>query len=360
MGHAVDVIVVGGGPAGAAAGVALAARGVAVAVVTTSRGNPVRIGETVPPTIAQPLTRLGVYDNFLSDEHIPAPGTVVCWGDDEPYETDSITNPYGHGWHLDRARFDTMLLTAAGCAGAQIHELDRFAPAEHGSRGWSVTVGDRPGLRAPMLFDATGRSARIAMRHGATRRREDCLIGLVSFGAARADDHRTVIEACEHGWWYATVLPRGRAVTAFMTDADLLPTGKAGRERLWKTALSETILVRGVMTSAAGPLRLHAAPACTGTLSASTSADWVAVGDAARTMDPLSGQGVTEACQSAIQAAEALVDRGHTSALRALSADYAVAHRRHVLAGLRHYRRENRWPRSPFWVRRHQRFHAMS
>jgi flavin-dependent dehydrogenase len=358
--HAVDVIVVGGGPAGAAAGVALAARGVAVAVVTTSRPNPVRIGETVPPTIAQPLTRLGVYDDFLSDQHIPAPGTIVCWGDDEAYETDSISNPYGHGWHLDRVRFDTMLLRGAARAGARMHELDRFAPAEHGARGWSVTLGDRAVLRAPMLLDATGRSARIAMRHGASRRREDRLIGLVSFGAACADDHRTVIEACEHGWWYATVLPRGRAVTALMTDADLLPTGKAGRERLWKTALSETILVRDVMAPAAGPLHLHAAPASAGVLSTSAGADWVAVGDAARTLDPLSGQGVMEACRSATQAAEALVNRGRTSALRTLSADNAVAHRRHVLTGLRYYRRENRWSRSPFWARRHQRFQAMS
>src|SRR5687767_8261201 len=113
MDHHFDVVVVGGGPAAAAAGVALAQRGVAVALVTTSHRNLERIGETVPPTIAQPLTQLRLFDTFLSDEHIPAPGTIVCWGDDEPYETDSITNPYGHGWHLDRVRFDTMLLSAA-------------------------------------------------------------------------------------------------------------------------------------------------------------------------------------------------------------------------------------------------------
>lgn len=360
MDHDVDVIVVGGGPAGAAAGMALAVRDVAVAVVTSSRRKPVRIGETVPPTIAQPLTRLGVYDAFLSDAHIPAPGTIVCWGEDEPYETDSITNPYGHGWHLDRARFDTMLLSAASRAGAHIHQLDGFAQVEHGQRGWSVSGADRHVLRAPMLLDATGRSARIATRHGAARRREDRLIGLVAFGVARTHDHRTVIEACEHGWWYAAVLPRGRAVTAFMTDADLLPAGTAGRERLWKRALSETILVRDVMTSAAGGLRLHAAPACTGALSASAGSDWVAVGDAARTVDPLSGQGVTQACQSALHAAEALGDGGHPSALRGLSADNAEAHRRDVVTGLGHYRRETRWPRSPFWMRRHQRLRAMS
>ena len=117
VGDQAEVIVVGGGPAGAAASVALAARGVAVAIVTTARGNPVRIGETVPPTIIHPLTRLGVRDEFLADGHIAAPGTVVCWGDDNPYETDSITNPYGHGWHLDRARFDAHAARRGGARG---------------------------------------------------------------------------------------------------------------------------------------------------------------------------------------------------------------------------------------------------
>ena len=247
MGDAVDVIVVGGGPAGAAAGAALAARGVTVAIVTTARGNPVRIGETVPPTIMQPLIGLGVHDEFLAGGHIAAPGTVVCWGDAEPYETDSITNPYGHGWHLDRARFDAMLLTAAVRAGAQMHQLDSFGTVEHGPDGWRVEVGERHVLRAPLLVDATGRSARIAMRHGATRRREDRLIGLVGFGVAGTDDHRTVIEACEQGWWYASVLPGGRAVTALMTDADLLPTSRVGRQQHWARCLAETVLVREVM-----------------------------------------------------------------------------------------------------------------
>ena len=358
MGDTVDVIVVGGGPAGAAAGAALAARGVTVAIVTTARGNPVRIGETVPPTIMQPLIGLGVHDEFLAGGHIAAPGTIVCWGDAQPYETDSITNPYGHGWHLDRARFDAMLLTAAVRAGAQMHQLNSFGTVEHGPDGWRVEVGERLVLRAPLLVDATGRSARIATRHGATRRREDRLIGLVGFGVAGTDDHRTVIEACEQGWWYASVLPDGRAVTALMTDADLLPTSRVGRQQHWARCLAETVLVREVMVPAAGPLQLHAAAARTAALSPSTGLDWIAVGDAARTLDPLSGQGLTAACQSAIRAAEALVDRRRTSALSAFAAHTLSAHRRHVWTGLRYYQRENHWPRSPFWARRHQRRQA--
>jgi hypothetical protein len=46
--------------------------------------------------------------------------------------------------------------------------------------------------------------------------------------------------------------------------------------------------------------------------------DWVAVGDAGPNPGSLSGQVVTEACQSAIGAAETLADRGYALALRAL------------------------------------------
>jgi flavin-dependent dehydrogenase len=318
----------------------------------------VRIGETVPPTIMQPLARLGVCDDFLSDSHIAAPGTIVCWGDDEPYETDSITNPYGHGWHVDRARFDAMLLTAAARAGAQMYELDSYASVEHSPTGWT-TAADRHVLRAPMLVDATGRSARFATRHGATRRREDNLIGLVRFGVPAHKITAPSSKPAKQGW-YATVSPDGRAVTALMTDADLLPTSRVGRDQLWHRALSGTVLAREVMSSAGGPARLHTAAAATTALSVCAGADWVAVGDAARTLDPLSGQGVTVAWQSAIRGAEALIDGGRRSALDAVSGLVIAAHRRDTWTGLRHYRRENRWPRNPFWARRHDRFDAMA
>jgi flavin-dependent dehydrogenase len=87
--------------------------------------------------------------------------------------------------------------------------------------------------------------------------------------------------------------------------------------------------------------------------------NWIAVGDAARTLDPLSGQGLTVACQSAIRATEALLDPERAAALSAFAAHTVSAHRSHVQTGLDYYQRENRWPRSTFWVRRHQRSHAM-
>src|SRR6266404_3412187 len=108
-----DVAVFGGGPAGAAAALALTQRGFTVAVLARAGCRGPRVGESVPPTIMRPLSRLKLWESFRFANHEPAPGAVAIWGDEQPYENDFIFNPYGQGWHLDRVRFDTMLIDAA-------------------------------------------------------------------------------------------------------------------------------------------------------------------------------------------------------------------------------------------------------
>lgn len=333
----VDVLVHGGGPAGAATALALARGGRSVALLVREqpgRGRP-PFGETVPAEILRPLCRLGLWDEFRAAGHLPAPGTLVSWGRDRPHENESVFNPYGHDWHLDRVRFDRMLRDAAVAAGAR--------PVPAGT----------PVPPARLVVDATGRAARLARRRGAARHLSDRQVGLVRFGPATARDPRTVIEACRQGWWYAAELPHGGGVTALFTDADLLPSGAGARARLWDEALAGTHLVRDV-TAPAATSRVWVAPAQTGGLTETTGDGWVAVGDAARTLDPLSGRGLLTALWSAVETAGAVLGPRPAAALADLARDGAREHRTHLRRRGEHYRRERRWPHSPFWARRHE------
>ncbi|RZL85272.1 MAG: FAD-binding protein [Rhodococcus sp. (in: high G+C Gram-positive bacteria)] len=354
-----DVLIVGGGPAGSATALALAHAGAAVAVVTRPHPRGPRIGETVPPAIIRPLTQLGVWDNFTADGHLAAPGTVVCWGDECPYEYDYIADPYGPSWHLDRARFDSMLIRSARRAGAQVHALGPSGTRiEHDGTCWRIPLAGRNPdvLSAPFLVDATGRAALIARRHGATRRRIDKLIALARFGAAATTEPRTLIEAFRDGWWYATVLPNAQAVTVLFTDTDLLPIGRKQHQSFWETALSHTKLVRDVMPPQT-TTPIFTAPAHTAILSRCHGDTWVAVGDAARTLDPLSGQGLMAACESAVRASDAVLAAHRRTALDAYATQTATQHRTHVSSGSAHYQREHRWPSSTFWQRRTETHH---
>src|SRR5436305_1597309 len=107
----VDVVVVGGGPAGATTALASARAGHRVALIERSRYDGVRVGETLPPATCLPLRRVGVWERFQADGHTSSPGILSVWGSDLPLDNDFLFNPYGHGWHVDRRRFDALLAT---------------------------------------------------------------------------------------------------------------------------------------------------------------------------------------------------------------------------------------------------------
>jgi len=76
----VDVALLGGGPAGCAAALALARHGFSIALIERSSYDNVRVGETLPPEVRVLLQSLGVWDQFV--RHVPraSPGIRYVWG----------------------------------------------------------------------------------------------------------------------------------------------------------------------------------------------------------------------------------------------------------------------------------------
>jgi hypothetical protein len=134
------------------------------------------------------------------------------------------------GWHVDRARFDAMLVRSAEEAGAKVYrgaDLSSCITDDWGHRLTEFASEDvKSSIRSKFIVDATGRSSVVARRQGAARASYDRLVGLVGFVASSSgyngSDSFTLVEAIEDGWWYSAILPDLRLVVAFMTDADLL------------------------------------------------------------------------------------------------------------------------------------------
>jgi hypothetical protein len=227
----VDVVVVGDGPAGAVTARSLAQAGVSVAMIGRSRRQQL-VGEGLPPA-ANPLLRaLGLWDAFCNDGHLPSYRNRSLWGSAVPQETDFIRSPRGHGWHLDRIRFEAMLISAARDAGVQYHPhcrlLDRHRIAGTGRRLTVLMGFIHREIHTAFLIDATGRARRVARSLESERVAYDRLIGIVGrFSPAPGvmdQDSVTLVEAVRSGWWYASLLPTSQLIVSYMTDADLAGT----------------------------------------------------------------------------------------------------------------------------------------
>jgi len=354
-----EAVVAGGGPAGSAAALALARLGRRVLLVDAAPVAPA-VGEALPPVGRALLAELGLLDGFLRQGHAMSHGNASAWGGGELLTNDFMFGLHGHGWHLDRARFDAGLRAAAVGAGADVLSPARVAGAERAGDGWLVRVasdGEVREVACGWVVDATGRSAAFARRHGGARVRHDRLVAVHARfrplpGAD--EDGRTLVEAVPDGWWYAARLPSGERVAAFLTDAEggrgRLPTSAA-----FEAALAGTTHVRAALAGYALACAPRGADAGSARLGSAAGDGWLAAGDAAVSFDPLSSHGILTALHTGSLAGAAIHARlgGDAGA----TADYArhvdavyASYLRHLQ---RYYAMEWRWADRPFWSRRH-------
>lgn len=350
----VDVAVIGGGPAGAATALRLARDGASVQLYERSHYDRPRMGETLPPTVNPLLRDLDVWDRFAALGSVPSHQTASAWGGTEVAERSFMFSPYGNGWHADRAAFDEMLVMAAADAGAAVERgasvravrrLEPMTPTV--SSGFAVdgTVA----VRADWVIDATGRSARIALSLGAKREQLDRLVSVAKIftlpSRVAVDD--TFIEATPDGWWYVSPLPHGQRLVACFTDAGLAAASALTDEISWGAALARTTHTAAMACGRAEP-GVRVASAASHRLTPCTGARWLAVGDAALAVDPLSSSGVSFALRSAALAV-AVVSGGNPADYRA-----AIEAERASYQQLRDqiYGWEARFAGNPFWNQR--------
>lgn len=365
------VAILGGGPAGCATALALARLGIDdVVVVEAGVYDTVRIGESLPPDARTLLARLGVLETFLADDHDAALGNCSSWGSDDLGYNDFVFNPHGHGWHLDRRRFDGMLAAEAAAGGARVLPGTSFLGVERDGGRLLLDLreagGGRRRLAAELAVDATGFRALLARAMGARKDYLDrliCVYGFLDLPPEERFGHLTLLEAVEYGWWYAARLPRGRLAVAVASDGDTVKTAGLGRVRGWREHLDATRHLAPAVAAGrfvAGSLR--AWPAHSFLLDRPVGDGWLAVGDAAAAYDPISAQGIHKALAGGLRAADALHRRlggddaafdGYAAALRDGFARYA-ADRAH------YYAQETRWPEAPFWRNRRERGLAAS
>lgn len=343
-----DYLVIGGGPAGAAAAILLAEAGASVRLACRARSMGELFGESLSPGCAGLLQMLGLWDSFKEDGHLPCYAHRSAWGSSEIAFVDLIFDPRGHGWHIDRELFERRMLERAGALGVSITHEPVDGHWSFQDDHWQGTLRHEAGqVRARRIIDASGKASWFARRQGIERIIDDRQIALIAVMQTERslEDTSSLVETVPEGWWYSAPIPQNRLVVSLFTDAgliepeafdELLAQSRHTRER----AAGARMLYKPRFVAAGG-----------GRLGTVYGPGWLAVGDAAMNYEPLSAHGITLALRSAIDGARALM-AGSGDACpayeRRLFRAYAMYHRE----CRQFYRAETRFPDAPFWARR--------
>ncbi|GJJ10927.1 hypothetical protein Clacol_005156 [Clathrus columnatus] len=276
-----------------------------------------KIGESLPAEARRILPHL--HPNVLSQLeqdtlggiHSKCTGTASAWASSELQESFAIMNPFGSSWHLDRAAFDESLrsIVKSVCAKKNL-EKTKFTGVEKSKQKWTVSAKD-PGsgveqqYQAKWVVDASGRKASLGRALGAKTIKNDSLFATYALFTSLSidNDHRTLIEATETGWWYTSQLSNQTRVVVYHTD-DRDPSSKQARK--WGGFLdllygntqhiSDLLSGNDYQPVLDGNFP-RGTPACSSYLEppGDESQCWIAVGDAAMAFDPLSSQGMITA-----------------------------------------------------------------
>lgn len=330
-------------------------------VVAEARQAPLaRFGETVAPGVLAALDRLGLAARFRAAGHLACPGGLAAWGDGKPRHNDFLLEPMGPAWHIDRPRLESLLRTRADEVGAQVlvgacpvtvkpvrDRFDAVLTSEHG-----LTA------RQPRwVVDATGHRSWFARRRGARSISHDRMVAMVRIAelATGTFTAQTVVESAPEGWWYGVRLPGARLVTALVTDAEHVPRLLGNGWADWHQALSTTeVLAPQLAVGTVRDARFTVWPVRVGILDQVQGERWLAIGDAACLLDPVTGRGILEALGDAADGARWVAAEAGLRSAPSWSYSERIRGRfgDHLSTRDDWYAREQRWPTSTFWTAR--------
>ena len=340
----VDVVIVGGGPAGSASALWCARHGLRAVVLEREEFPRHRPGETLPPGVEPIFAQLGVAEAITAAGFTRHPGTWVSWAGPRRFD------PFGRdnggprcGFQAPREQLDRILLEAVSGPNGVVRQPSRaLHPLRDRGTVIGVATSDGP-LFARWVIDASGGTHWLTRQLGIPLQFASPRL-IARYGYVTGDcperDEAPEIAADETGWsWSARIAPGLYHWTRLSLSADDPLRDRPPRAFAKLTPISRT---RGanvtwrIVSQPAGPC-------------------YICVGDAAAVLDPASSHGVLKGLMSGMMAVHVIAKAESRTVSNAAATDaYSAWLRDWFRADAKALRRMYQdLPHPPPWVREH-------
>ena len=300
-----DVAIVGAGPAGTACGIVCADAGLRTVMIEREIFPREKVcGDCINPRCWPLLDALGVAEAIAAAPHLPLDAVQFSGITGPPLRIPFPTAERGE-IAIKRSLFDHLLLQRASAAGVDVRQGTALTGLTRTANGWSIQQGSAH-LSARLVVAADGRNSTVARLLGILpdARRERVAL----------QTHIATTEKCE-----ASValrfLPWGYCGVAPVNDRELnvcLVTSPAMIREARQWAADEWRLSPG------GPTTWRTITPLTRAAVKADVPDLLVVGDAARVVEPFTGEGIYYALASGMLAGRCVAEKR--------LADYGSAH----------------------------------
>lgn len=318
-----DVVVIGGGPAGAVTARQLALAGLDVVVLERQPMPRFQIGESLLPRTFDQLEQLGLRESLRQVPTVAKHGAEFAIGHGlEPSSwarfADALPGTGSESINVARAPFDAFLLTAARKAGARVEEgltMRRLERLEEGRVELVATDhrGIDQSLAGRWLVDASGQ-ATVVGKHLGSRRALPVPRRLAYFGHFRGvrrpadlDGGYISIIMCREAWfWIIPLDDEHTSIGMVIEERAAQRSGVVAREMLgWGIERCPLLAERCQTAELLGKTKVRADFSYTCRPFAGPG--YFLVGDAGTFIDPIFSTGVCMGMMSASEAADHLI-----------------------------------------------------
>jgi len=321
-----DVVVVGGGPAGATVANLVAQRGFRTMLLERSPRPEFRVGESLMPACYDILKRLGVLES-MKRSSFPVKGSVQFFSADGKattpfYFEDHDPSESSWTWQVLRSQFDQMLLDQAAKRGAEIRRgctVQNYIESEGRVTGVQFLddQGHRRELKSRLVVDASGQRASLARQLGIMQP-DPCLRHASYYthfeGAFRdtgRDAGATLILHTEnrHSWFWFIPLPEDRVSVGVVGPVDYLArAGNGDPQSVFDQQLQRCSGLLPRLEQARQVRPVLVIRDYSYKVDAMAGDGWVLVGDAGGFIDPIYSTGVFLALKSGEMAADCICE----------------------------------------------------
>lgn len=344
-----DVAIIGGGPAGAAAGTLAARAGLRAVLFEKEKFPRFCIGESLLPKGNSVLRELGVLDKVDQAGFLRKYGAEFVTGDTSRRQRFWFRNQFDadrdYTYQVERSVFDKLLLDHAHEQGCAVYEQTRVRTLDTTDPEAMTLTFDGPegsgSLRTRWIIDASGRNAFAGARlglHRSTTQRERRIAIYGHFegvfrNAGKAEGHVTIVRAADRWFWLIPLAGERTSVGL------VLPSERAGhnadRDALFADSVREAPEMAERMARATALTPLRATGDYSWKFSSFATGRVVLTGDAAGFVDPVFSSGVLLALRSGMQAVRMI--RKAEAAGRGLTPRECTAYTRTITRWMHQY-----------------------